>query len=359
MDLVDSIHQSFDAYPTLEVRAVFMDISKAFDKVWHDGLIFKLKQNGVSGSLLKLFEDYLSNRKQRVVLNGSASEYKDIRAGVPQGSVLGPLLFLIYINDLEENIKSQIRLFADDTMLFSTVEKNPTTTANELNQDLETISHWAYQWKMEFNPDPTKQATELLFSCKKKPPIHPPLFFNGMVVTKVNEQKHLGLILDEKLSFRSHVNEKITKTKKIIGMIRHLSKYLPIKTLVLMYKSLVRPHFDYGDVIFHIPPQINGAFGNNNANGNLQLNVLMAKIESVQYQATLAITGTWQGTSKIKLYKELGLESLSDRRSVNRVLQIFKIKNNLTPEYLREQLPPLLVQNNLHANPNIFFEKKS
>ena len=355
LDLVDSIHQSFDAYPTLEVRAVFMDISKAFDKVWHDGLIFKLKQNGVSGSLLKLFEDYLSNRKQRVVLNGSASDYKDIRAGVPQGSVLGPLLFLIYINDLEENIKSQIRFFADDTMLFSTVEKNPATTANELNQDLETISQWAYQWKMEFNPDPTKQATELLFSCKKNPPIHPPLFFNGSVVTKVNEQKHLGLILDEKLSFRSHVNEKITKTKKIIGMIRHLSKYLPIKTLVLMYKSLVRPHFDYGDIIFHIPPQNNGAFGNNNANGNRQLNVLMAKIESVQYQATLAITGTWQGTSKIKLYKELGLESLSDRRSVNRVLQIFKIKNNLTPEYLREQLPPLHVQNNLHANPNLFF----
>jgi len=167
------------------------------------------------------------------------------------------------------------------------------------------------------------------------------------------------LILDEKLSFRSHVNEKITKTKKIIGMIRHLSKYLPIKTLVLMYKSLVRPHFDYGDVIFHIPPQNNGAFGNNNANGNRQLNVLMAKIESVQYQATLAITGTWQGTSKIKLYKELGLESLSDHRSVNRGLQIFKIKNNLTPEYLREQLPPLRVLNNLHANPNIFPEKKS
>ena len=118
LDLVDSIHQSFDAYATLEVRAVFMDISKAFDKVWHDGLIFKLKQNGVSGSLLKLFEGYLSSRKQRVVLNGSASDYKDIRAGVPQGSVLGPLLFLIYINDLEENIKSQIRFFADDTMLY-------------------------------------------------------------------------------------------------------------------------------------------------------------------------------------------------------------------------------------------------
>ena len=119
-----------------------MDMSKAFDKVWHDGLIFKLKQNGVSGMLLKLFEDYLSNRKQRVVLNGVHADYGDIKSGVPQGSVLGPLLFLIYINDLEENIKSQIRFFADDTMLFSIV-KNAITSASDLNEDLEIIHRWA------------------------------------------------------------------------------------------------------------------------------------------------------------------------------------------------------------------------
>ena len=172
LDLVDTIHQSFDSSPTLEVRAVFMDISKAFDKVWHDGLIFKLKQNGVSGTLLELFGDYLSNRKQRVVLNGSLAEYNDIKSGVPQGSVLGPLLFLIYINDLEENIKSQIRFFADDTKLYSIV-KDPVTSASNLNDDLETIHRWAQQWKMEFNPDPAKQATELLFSTKNKPPFHP------------------------------------------------------------------------------------------------------------------------------------------------------------------------------------------
>jgi len=357
LDLIDTIHQSFDANDSLEVRAVFMDISKAFDKVWHKGLIFKLKQNGVSGSLLKLFESYLNNRKQRVVLNGSMADYETTKAGVPQGSVLGPLLFLIYINDLEENIKSQIRFFADDTMLYSIVN-NPEITANDLNQDLETIHQWATQWKMEFNPDPTKQASELLFTVKRDSPDHPPLYFNGNLVNKVKEYKHLGLILDRRLSFKSHINEKVTKTKKIIGTIKHLSKYLPLKTLILLYKSLVRHHFDYCDIIFHIPPSHNGIFDKpNNQIFETKLNDLMQIIERVQYQAALAITGTWQGTNKSKLYEEIGLESLSDRRSSNRVLQIFKIMNNLTPEYLREKLPAQRIQRGRNAIPNLLHEK--
>ena len=121
--------------------------------MWHDGLIFKLKQNGISGSLIKRFGNYLHNRKQRVVLNGFYSDYSIIESGVPQGSVLRPLLFLIYINDFEKNIRC-----ADDTMLFSIV-KHPVISANTLNNDLDIIYQWAHQWKMEFNPDPTKQAT--------------------------------------------------------------------------------------------------------------------------------------------------------------------------------------------------------
>ena len=123
--LVYEIHQALENPRSLEVRAVFLDICKAFDKVWHDGLIFKLKQNGVSGSLLMVLQNYLNNRKQRVVLNGSYSGFSAVESGVYQGCVLGPLLFLIYINDLERNIKSNIKFFADDTMPFSIV-KDPT-----------------------------------------------------------------------------------------------------------------------------------------------------------------------------------------------------------------------------------------
>ena len=130
-----------------------------------------------------------------MVLNSSYSVYSGVQSGVPQGSVRGPLLFLIYINDLESNIKSNVKLFADDTMLFSIV-KSPDISANCLNHDLEVIHQWAHQWKLEFNPDPTKQATEVLFSCKKSNPHHPQIMFNGTVVAKMIEQTHLGLILD-------------------------------------------------------------------------------------------------------------------------------------------------------------------
>ena len=224
--LVNEIHKAFENPKSLEVRAVFLDISKAFDKVWHKGLLFKLKQNGVSGSLLMFFQDYLNNRKQRVVLNGSYSSYSTIESGVPQGSVLGPLLFLIYINDLEKNIKSNIKFFADDTMLFSIVN-DPAISANNLNHDLDIIQRWAYQWKMEFNPDPTKQANEVLFSCKKSSPNHPQLIFNGIVVSKVNDQKHLSLIHDSRLSFEKHINGKIIKAKKLLEYLNTFRNFYP------------------------------------------------------------------------------------------------------------------------------------
>ena len=142
---------------------VFLDIYKAFDTVWHDGLLYKLKAYGVQGELLSRLRNYLQKRKQRVVLNGQTSEWRDIISGVPQGSVLGPLLFLIYINDLPGSLTSLCKIFADDTSLFSKVH-GINKSANELNGDLEKISRWGYQWKMQFNPDPNKQANEVIFS---------------------------------------------------------------------------------------------------------------------------------------------------------------------------------------------------
>ena len=158
--LVDEIFKRFECNENLVVRSVYLDM--AFDKVRHEGLIFKLKQNGVTVNLLKLLENYLSNRKQRVVLNGVHSDWGLINSGAPQGSVLGPLLFLVYINDLENGIKSSIKFFADDTSLFSII-KDSITSADKLNHDLQLISQWALQWKMSFNPETTKSADEIYF----------------------------------------------------------------------------------------------------------------------------------------------------------------------------------------------------
>ena len=193
-----------------ETRAVFLDISKAFDKVWHDSLRFKLRQNGVNNKLLDLISSFLSNREQRVVLNGIESNWAKIYSGVPQGSVLGPLLFLIYINDLTDNINSRIKLFADDSSLFIKV-KNIEEAHSMLTSDLNTISPWAHQWKMQFNPDITKQAIEVIFSTKYKKEIHPSLSFGGIPVARNDSTKHLGFYLDEKLSFKMHISEAIKK----------------------------------------------------------------------------------------------------------------------------------------------------
>ena len=170
----------------------------------------------------------------------------------------------------------------------------------------------------------------MLFSCKNNAHNHPQICFNGTVVAKVEEQKHLGLTLKAKLSFGKHPSGKIIKAKTNIGIIKHLSRFLPLKTLDQMYKALVRPHLDYFDVIYHIPPKQDKF--------SVVLNSLMETVEKVQYQAALAVTGAWKGSSRSKLYEELGWESLSDRRC-RRILQIHKILNNKTPSYLQTKLP--------------------
>ena len=118
ISIIHEIYNAFDCNPSLEVRGVFLDISKAFDKVWHDGIIYKLKRNGINGDLLRLIESFSSDRYQRVVLNGQTSNLNKIKAGVLQGPILGPLFFLVYINDFPSELRCSAKLFADDTSLF-------------------------------------------------------------------------------------------------------------------------------------------------------------------------------------------------------------------------------------------------
>ena len=141
---------------------------------------------------------------------------------------MGPLLFLICINDLSGDLSS----------------------ANELNNDLKKISDWAFQWKMSFNPDPSKQAQEVIFSRKLKNVSHPPLVFNNANVSSCKSQKHLGILLDSKLTFEEHYKTILSKTNRTIGLLRKLQSLLPRAALITIYKAFVRPHLDYGDVLY-------------------------------------------------------------------------------------------------------------
>ena len=173
--------------------------------------------------------------------------------------------------------------------------------------------------------------------------------FNGTIVAKMNNQKHLGLSPDSSLSFKKQVNEKIIKAKQNLGLIKHLSMFLPHKTLDLMYKALVRSHFDYCDIIYHIPPK--------QTQLGVTLNALMGKTERIQYQAALAVTCAWQGSCRSKLYDELGWESLSGRRWCMRILQIH-IVNDKTPSYLKNKLPRLRRPLYRQSSCNTFHEFK-
>ena len=308
LEITHESYSSFDAYPSLETR----------------GLINKLKSYGISGPLLILIKSFLTNRFQRVVLNGQTSNWKKILAGVPQGSILGPLFFLIFINDILDGIRSNIKFFADDTSIFS-VMKDRISASVTLNEDLYLISKWAYSWKMSLNPDPSKQATEIVFSKKRSDIQLPALRFNDNILRPTNSHKHLGMILDSKLNFNNHLSEKINKANKGIGIIRRLYKFLPRASLINIYKAFVRPHLDYGDIIY-----------DNSSNATFS-----QMIESVQYNAALAIKGAICGSSREKLYQELGFESLHDRRWCRKLCFYYKIQHNNCPLYLTELLPTI------------------
>ena len=221
---------------------------------------------------------------------------RPVLEGEPQGLILGPLSFLIYINDLLNELKCNAKLFADDKSLF-TIVKDKNESANVFNNDLHLISQWAFNWKILFNPDPSKPAREVLFSRETKVQNHPTISLNNIQVERASYRKHIGLILDEKLNFKQHIDSAISKINKGIAVIKKLRYSLPRKSLITIYKAFLRPAIDYGDIIYDQP----------------QYESFCEKLESIQYKATLAITGAIQGSSHENIYQELGIESLKSR----------------------------------------------
>ena len=277
-----------------EVRAIFCDISKAFDRVWHKGLLFKLKNVGISGCLLQWLSSYLSGRKQRVVIPGASSDWAYIQAGVPQGSILGPLLFLLYINDIVVNINANVKLFADDTSLYLIVD-DPNETANILNNDLETIHKWAETWLVKFNPS---KSESLLLSRKNITHLHPPLVMNNVHIKKVTHHKHLGLFLSHDGTWHEHIDYITSKAWQRLNIMRKLKFLLDRESLQIIYISFIRPILEYSDVVWDNITQY-------------EVNA----IQKIQNEAARIVTGATKLVSLDMLNQEIGWESLQVRRS--------------------------------------------
>ena len=303
-----------------EICLVFLDVSKAFDRVWHSGLLHKSRCMGIEGNLFEWLCDYLHGRKIRVVVNGQKSNWLNTTAGVPQGSILGPLLFLIFINDVTEGIESDIHLFADDTSLMD-ILYNYIESYARLNRDLDRLSSWADRWLITFNAEKTVYLT---ISRKVNPAPKPNLKLGGVPIKEVQTHKHLGLTFNDTLTWTDHIDKLATKAAQCVGLLRRISREVPRECLETLYKSMIRPLLEYGSVIY-----------DGSAECHLQ------RLEDVQRQAALTCTGAYKHTKHENLLIELGWPPLSYRRKQQRLNTMFKIQKGLAPPYLSKMCPPL------------------
>ena len=199
----------------------------------------------ISGSLLSGCSSYLNQRKQRVAIEGCLSDILLVKAGVSQWSILGPLLFLIYINDIVKDIGSCIKLFADYTSLYIIVQ-DPNSTADLMDADLRKIHSWAKQWLVKFNANKTE---ELIISRKTKPPFHPPLSMDNTPVNRVTHHKHLGLIFYNQCTWHEHICEITAKAWKRVNILRSLQFQLDRRSLQTLNFSYIRPILEYEDIM--------------------------------------------------------------------------------------------------------------
>jgi hypothetical protein len=315
-----------------EVRAVALDISKAFDKVWHEGLLYKLSRFGISDQLLSWFTSFLSNRCQRVVVGAAASDYLPVHAGVPQGSVLAPLLFLIFINDLFSHITNNLSVFADDSTLWSTIPStnHRARVATSLNLDLTTIQAWAKRWLVTYNAG----KTELLTVSHKKDVQafrsngtdkdnhvksgpnsnpHPTLSFCNTPIPESRTVKIVGLTLSTTLSWGPHISRIAKRAKQSIILLYRARPYASPSALLTIYKSHIRSRMEYLSPIWMGGP----------------INKL-AILDGIQKKAE-RIIGKEHCTS---------LQVLDHRRKVSGLCFMHRLIHNTAPAGVRSLTPP-------------------
>ena len=294
-----------------------MDFSKAFDKVCHRKLILKLEHYGVRNDLLRWITDFLTDRTQCVVVRGTSSPLSSVKSGVPQGSVLGPLLFLIYINDMPLTVESLLALFADDSFLYRAIISE--SDAVILQNDLSKLESWEDEWSMEFHP---KKCKVLRITNKRKPIITSYSIHNEKLET-VEKAKYLGVTITKNLSWKDHINSiaaKATNTRLFLQRnLAHCFKEVKAQC----YKTFIRPILEYASTVWS-PHNTTS---------------LIHKLEMVQRKACRWIESKWEyHHSPTVMLKSLKLDPLESRRDLSCLKMLFDIINGF--KYMKDtQIP--------------------
>ena len=282
-----------------QIDSIILDFSKAFDKVCHRKLLIKLKHLGITGSLLAWITDFLRERTQSVVVRGTFSEKIAVKSGVPQGTVLGPLLFLTYINDMPLAVKSKIALFADDTYLYKVIKSLLDTFA--LQNDINQLTKWEKLWSMEFHPD----KCFVLRVTNKRKCIDADYSIHDQKLERVDHANYkIGVTISKDLSWKKHVQRITAKATNTRLFLQRNLTFSDSETRLMCYKTYVRPIVEYASSVWD-------PVGNN---------TLVEKIESIQRKSLRWIHNIWQSTgSPTALRKVLEISTLKSRRSSARL----------------------------------------
>ena len=284
-----------------DIDVVFLDFQKAFDKVPHRRMMDTLRYYGVRGDTGAWIRDFLSGRRQRVMVKGSSSSWRDVLSGIPQGSVLGPILFVLYINSLPDVVSgSEVYLFADDVKIFKSIVcvQDQITLQN----DIDSMYEWTKDSLLVFNPQKCSSMT-----ISKRKPENRCYEINSCRLRVTESERDLGVVVDNKLTFEEHIWSKIKKANTIMGIIRRTYTYLDDKTFLLLYKALVRPHIEYANQIWcpFLKKHIDG-------------------IENVQRRATRLLPNM-SGLTYQERLQRLNIPTLSYRRVRGDLIEVFKL----------------------------------
>jgi hypothetical protein len=286
-----------------------MDFAKAFDKVSHRHLLYKLSYYGIRGDTHRWIEGFLKDRTQRVVLEGKCSKDAPVTSGVPQGTVLGPILFLVYINDLADYLEhSRLRLFADDSIIYKEIHSD--ADCQLLQDDLNKTLAWEKDWLMAFHPD----KCNVLSITQSRNPIRHQYKMHHHTLEQVKSTEYLGVTIQDDLHWNEHVQKSVKKSNQMLGMLRRNLWKASIRSKTLAYYTLIRPRLEYGAC----------AWDPHNKN-------LTHALEMVQRRAARYVTGNYSRVpgSMTAILQQLQWQTLEERRQHQRLVMLFKIVNNL------------------------------